>query len=271
MPSAVEIRYAVGGIGMVKVLDKAEAQHHAKAAGHKGIAPEVEIQLEGIGKGSHPGKGGGDGIIAYPADVVPEESDPVCQKDLHAKAHDKVDQAALHLAQGDPAALLVKASLLEAHDGTLGQLGEHGEIGRRIHKARLLFQSVPVDIHLEGDHLENIEGNADRKKAGPYKGGKELKAHQDGHVQAHHRQGILAPLGFEPFTSAPSGLIPVDRSHQVVGQGGKEQDQHKKPFAGSIEKNASAKEHGALISGGCEPVYDHENRKKPEDEFHAGK
>ena len=271
VPSAVKIRYAVGRVGMVEVLDKAEAQHHAQASGHEGITPEVEIKLEGIGEGPHPGQRGGNGIIAHPADIVPEKADPVCQQDLHAKAHDEIDQAAFHLAEGDPSALLVKASLLEAHDGALGHLGEHGEIGRRVHKARLLLHPVPVDIQLEGDHLENVEGNADGKKTGPDQGGQELEAHQDGHVQTYHRQGILAPLGLETPASASARPVPVDGPHQIVGQGGKQKDQHEKPFAGSIEKNASAKEHGALESGRCDPVYDHEDRQKPEDEFHAGK
>ena len=59
MPPAPELGDGAGDVGIVKVLQKVESKHPAKANGHVRIAGEVEVDLEGVGNDAQPRKAGG--------------------------------------------------------------------------------------------------------------------------------------------------------------------------------------------------------------------
>ena len=61
MPSAPEVGYARGGIGIVKVLDKIEAEHFSEADCHVGVSAEVEINLHRVAENADPGGYGRQG------------------------------------------------------------------------------------------------------------------------------------------------------------------------------------------------------------------
>lgn len=60
MPAPPELRGRFCDVGVVEVAQVAEAEHHAEADGHIGIAAEVEEYLERVGDDASPRAHGSD-------------------------------------------------------------------------------------------------------------------------------------------------------------------------------------------------------------------
>lgn len=93
MPTPPELRKAAGNVGEVEVFGEFEAQHLAEADGHKGIAAEIEVDLQRVGKYRHPGQRCGDGKESFPGadgfDLGPEGAHIVGNEHLAAQAQNK--------------------------------------------------------------------------------------------------------------------------------------------------------------------------------------
>ena len=205
VPSAVKIGNARCGVRVGKVADQGEAQHHGKAAGHQGIAPEIKIQLEGIGIGAQPGQRCGNTFIADLGQFIPQDPDPVGQQDFHAQTDHEEDHAVFNGPQGDPA-FLFKVPFAVAHDRTLGDLGEHGEIDGRIDKAGPYLDLPCIDIRLEGDHLKDIETHAQGQQGGVHLQRQDLAENQEEYIRSHRDPQILFALGGPGRPEPASGL-----------------------------------------------------------------
>ena len=106
MPPPPELGKALGDIGEVEVLGEVKAHHLAQADGHLGIAGKVKVNLEGIGRRSHPGQGRGDTAKAQGfGNLGPQRADVVGNQHLFPQAHDKHSDPLGYLSQIDGALL----------------------------------------------------------------------------------------------------------------------------------------------------------------------
>ena len=141
MPPSPEFGDAAGNIGIIKILQKVEAEHPAQTDGHIRIARKVKIDLEGISQQPQPGRqhrhGGGlhtGYALPYPADGIGQQ---------HLFAHTR--REAPH-----PRAEILKALLplpqlprhgAHPHNGAGDKLGKQGNIGAE-------GDDVPLYLHI---------------------------------------------------------------------------------------------------------------------------
>jgi len=59
VPPSPELGDAAGQIGESEILHEAEAHHQTQTDRHVGVSREVKVDLNGVGRGSQPGVGGG--------------------------------------------------------------------------------------------------------------------------------------------------------------------------------------------------------------------
>ena len=159
MPAAPKLRNGAGLVGMLEVLQEAEAKEMTQADSHVGITREVEIDLEGIGQHAQPrhsGRGLGHG-----GDLLPQCAHLVGDQHLLGKTHHE----ALHTAAGLKHALAAVQQLmlhrLILDDRACNQLGEQRHIGAHIEDIAAGLDDAAIHIDGVGHGLEGVEADAD--------------------------------------------------------------------------------------------------------------
>ena len=161
MPAAPKLRDGAGLVGMLEVLQEAEAKEMTQADSHVGITREVEIDLEGIGQHAQPrhsGRGLGHG-----GDLLPQCAHLVGDQHLLGKTHHE----ALHTAAGLKHALAAVQQLmlhrLILDDRACNQLGEQRHECAESDNILLHRCVFAVDINGIAHRLEGVEANTNRE------------------------------------------------------------------------------------------------------------
>ena len=161
MPPPPELGDGAGDIGVVEVLQEVEAERMAQADRHIGIGGEVEVDLEGIGQGPHPGQAGIQIGGCLSKDSVGDLAHGVGQHHLFGQAEAETGGPGGKLRQG----LLPVGDLLHhggvPHDGAGHQLGEQGHIQGRVQRVFLNGGVPPVYVDDIAEPLEGEKGDAD--------------------------------------------------------------------------------------------------------------
>ena len=145
---------------MFKVPGQPEAQHPPQAQGHPGIAAEVQIQLQGVGRDAHPRQRRGHALVADVPHLTPQAADLVGQQHLHGQAQDEVPQAAVKVLQARPGRggqLLMQGQRVHQRAGQ--QLGKQQHAGEK--QQGLSFRRDPAPVHVDQvcRQLEGIEAD----------------------------------------------------------------------------------------------------------------
>ena len=160
MPAPPELGDAAGNVGIVEVFRKVKAKQLPQADGHIAVAGKIEVNMQHIGRGIEPEKQ--DGLILRGAENFAELAKSVGQKHLFPQTQHKAPYAQSRFFQ----AVLPGGELLRdlgiPDDGSGDQLGEEGNVGRKVDKVSP-GGDAPVYIHGVADELEGVKADADRQ------------------------------------------------------------------------------------------------------------
>ena len=262
---------------MDEVLYEAETEHQTDAARHQRISPEIKIQLQGISECPQPGQGCGNTLKSYLDDLIPQDPEPVRDQDFHAQAHGKEydpvfdlgnRNRSLHIFRSSPyIGRSLRPPVRKAHDRTLRDLREHGEIGRRLYKCGPLVDLSAEEIRLIRDHFKNIEAQSQRQQRRPDCQSQHFKEYQHRHIEGRDDDQHLPVAG----PSRPAGHDPDHFAEEIIDHYEGQQQEHKPFCSGSIENKAPREQQSITVSVWNETIYDHENGQKAEYKYQPGK
>ena len=268
MPALPEFRDAPGGVGMGKVFLEAKAKHPAQTDGHVAVAGEIEIDLQGIGGHSHPGRDGPGLRQEHP---VGQDPHLVCDQNLFRQA---VDKAHDPLGKARPCLLPLPELVGDvpiADDRPRDQLRKQRHIGAEREGVDLHLNRVPVHVDHIAHALENIEGDADRQndlrhceglprqavqalheKAGILEGAQDRQIRGDG-----QRQRQLPPT--RPGLARETG---DQQPRQVVGRDDRQHQKHVNRLAPGVEQEAEQQQLHIAPAFGAQLCHKEDRRQK---------
>ena len=258
MPAAPEFGDAFGQIRIVEVFDKMKPEDPAQADGHVGIAGEIEIDLEGKGKGVHPVKQHRR-LGAFPEEAD-QQGEVVRQDDLLAQARQKTPQTQIYILPVRVSVLQFSCHIHIADDGTGNQLGKQGYIGSKGDGIFLSRNGTPVDVDGVAEALEGIEADAHRQGQ-PQKGNSQAgnsidtankevrvfeKAQQSQTDDHRHRQ--------PEFLSPPLPCPLNGKTAEKEKDNGKNHQKKQFRFAPAVKNQAGDEQNGIFQLPGCKEI-----------------
>ena len=271
MPAPPEVRNAVGHIGIVEVLSKVEAEHAAQADGHVRIAGEIEIDLQGIGHGSQPGRRHGDGQQRrQEKGVVGNLGHIVGQQQFFCQTENKPGHA---LGKIGPRLLAVEdfiGNLHIADNGTGDELREQGHIQSQpkdvfLHGAFAVVHVEQIAHELEGEK-RNTDGQGDVNGSCIHVEQQSQLLAQEGQIFEHHQQQRM-----EANAQGKPWLFAVWRgsvhfyAHQPRHDDGEYHQKDENRFAPGVKKQAGSQQDHIAVSAaagqGIEVQQQHHRQK----------
>lgn len=163
VPAPPELRRAPRNIRIVEVLREAEAEHLSEADGHVGVAREIEINLERVGKRAEPRRRDGE-RHAYVKDVVRNLRDVIGDEHFLAEAVDETHHAVGKVRKVFLAVLDLLFDRIVAHDRASNELWEERDVKADVQHAPLCLGFAVINVEQVRQQLEREERDADRQR-----------------------------------------------------------------------------------------------------------
>ena len=161
VPAVPEIAQARGGVRVVEVQHHPEAHQRGDAAGHVGIAAEVEVDLpaERHGRQDQGRRLEQAGVAVDRVDILGQV---VGQRHFLEEAHEEERQAVGEVLPRDRRrSLELRQEVVGALDRPGHQLGEERDERQEAHEAALRLDHAVVGVDRVAHRLERVEGDAD--------------------------------------------------------------------------------------------------------------
>ena len=273
VPAAPELRRVARQVGLAEVGRQLEAEQAGHAARHVGVAGEVEVDLEREAvDGEELHRRGGHARLRE--DRVDEG------REQEVAQHDLLEDAGAEQPEPPPRAARLEASaarelwqeLPAPQDRARDELRKEGDEEREAGQARRSLRVAPVHVHLEGQDLEGVEGDAEReqhlgqRRLDPQQGARERRdaLDQEGRIleegqqpeREGHRRGQHQARSGAPLHGPQERVV-----HADVG----EQEQQVGRDPQEVEDQARAQQPAVAAAGREQPVdrqHEHEEDRE---------
>ena len=244
VPPPPELGDGSGDVGIVEVLRALEAEQRPQAQGHVAVAGEIEVDLQGIGRGAQPGHA--------PVQPGPQAEGGVGDRGGHlgdqrllGEAHDEAAEAPRALLRAGPGAVQSGGELPEAGNGAGDHLGEEGDVQQKVAEAPGGPVPVPVDVDDVSHGLEGEEGDAHRREEARRR---DLRPQQGAQAPGEEVQVFERPQQeqVEGQRRRQQAALPPGPGHEKTGSeaygGGQEETGEPLPLPAGIKQQADGDE-----------------------------
>src|SRR6185503_15484570 len=160
VPARPEFAQAGGQVGIVEIEDQVEADHFCDAAGHVGVAAEIEEDLPGEGDGRQCERGGivRTGVVINPLDI---EREVVGQREFLEQADQKQRKAVGQILQAEGRrAMKLREQVSGPLDRSGHQLRKKADEGGEAKEVALALDVAQIKVDGVAHRLEREERNA---------------------------------------------------------------------------------------------------------------
>ena len=161
VPPPPEFSDALGGVGVVKVFQKAEAKHLPQTDGHVGVSGEIIVELKAVAQRPQPGHGGGEDGGVTGKHPVGHHRHLVCQKDFFGKTDQKPGTPGGKIRPGLHAVVNLVGYVGILYNGARNELGEEGDIEAQGKGGALDLRSAHGHIQHVAQSLKGKKGDTD--------------------------------------------------------------------------------------------------------------
>ena len=249
MPAPPEFGDAAGDVGVVEIFREIEAEDPAQTDGHVAVPGEVKVNVQHVGGGIEPEEQ--DGLVLRGAKKLAELAQGVCKQHLFAQTQHEAADALGGLLKAAAAGDKLLRYLGVADNGACDQLGEQGDVCRKIDEI-LLRRPAPVHVHRVADELKGVKTDADgqsnlQQRDGKPGDGVEIfkkeirvfeKAQDAGAEKERQNQKELR--------RPPAPVFLDQQAGNVAAQNGEEHQKHIARLAPGIEKQAGKQQNAVF-------------------------
>ena len=281
VPAAPELADRPRDVGIVEVLQDAEAEHAHQAQRHVRVAGEIEIDLQRVADQAQPGEWRGELVLRQVEDGIGHAAERVRDQHFLPETEQKAAETIGHIGRAPVAACDLVGEVPPADDRARDELREQQNVQREIEEPPLGPGVALVDVDHVRDGVEREERDAERQRDVRQR---DRRTSDSPRQQVQIRRGEVRVLEHgerqqvgrygrrEPSTPRQRLARPANRdAESPVGDDRRQDEPHEPALAPHVERHAGDEQYGIPAAHRHDGVRGEHERQKEQEEYRRRK